>query len=130
MGNWKAVRLKKDAPLELYDLPDDPYEQRDVAAENPEVVAKIEQYLKTARTESSRWPDKWASERSRADGNHERGRRRRAQDGAIGARATELPTFLPRFEPTPTEPERPSWHSSTQSPRFRVRSSGLRSRIW
>ena len=44
MGNWKAVRLKKDAPLELYDLPDDPYEQRDVAAANPEVVAKIEQY--------------------------------------------------------------------------------------
>ncbi len=33
MGNWKAVRLKKDAPLELYDLPDDPYEQRNVASD-------------------------------------------------------------------------------------------------
>ncbi len=26
MGNWKAVRLKKDAPLELYDLATDPAE--------------------------------------------------------------------------------------------------------
>jgi arylsulfatase A-like enzyme len=58
MGYWKAVRLKKDGPLELFDLPNDPYEQRDVAADNPEVVAKFEQYLKGARTESSRWPAK------------------------------------------------------------------------
>jgi arylsulfatase A-like enzyme len=58
MGHWKAVRLKKDAPLELYDLPDDPYEQRNVAERNPDVVARIETYLKTARTESTRWPVK------------------------------------------------------------------------
>jgi arylsulfatase A-like enzyme len=58
MGNWKAVRLKKDAPLELYELPNDPHEQINVAAEKPDVVAKIEQYLKTARTESERWPVK------------------------------------------------------------------------
>ena len=35
MGSWKAVRLKKDAPLELFNLPTDPGEQRDVAASNP-----------------------------------------------------------------------------------------------
>jgi arylsulfatase A len=58
MGEWKAVRLKKDGPLELYDLPDDPYEQRDVSSRFPEVVAKIEKYLATARTESARWPVK------------------------------------------------------------------------
>jgi arylsulfatase A-like enzyme len=58
MGNWKAVRLAKDAPLELYDLAGDPYEQRNVAAANGGVVARIEQYLKTARTESARWPIK------------------------------------------------------------------------
>jgi arylsulfatase A len=56
MGSWKAVRLKKDAALELYDLRSDPTEQRDVAAGNPDVVARIERYLKTARTESARWP--------------------------------------------------------------------------
>jgi len=54
-GHWKAVRLKKDAPLVLYDLPNDPTEQHDVSAANPEVIAKIEKYLKTARTESDRW---------------------------------------------------------------------------
>ncbi len=57
-ANWKAVRLKKDAPLELYDLANDPAEQRDVAAANPEVVAKITTFLASARTESARWPIK------------------------------------------------------------------------
>ena len=58
MGPWKAVRLKKDAPLELYNLASDPGEQREVAAANPKIVAQIESYLKTARTESARWPIK------------------------------------------------------------------------
>ena len=31
-----------------------------MAAQNPEVVAKIEAYLKTARTESEQWPIKAA----------------------------------------------------------------------
>jgi len=58
MGNWKAVRLAKDKPLELYNLADDPTEYTDVAAKHPDVVAKIEAYLKTARTESPNWPIK------------------------------------------------------------------------
>jgi len=58
MGNWKAVRLAKDKPLELYNLADDPTEYTDVAAKHPDVVAKIESYLKTARTESPNWPIK------------------------------------------------------------------------
>jgi arylsulfatase A-like enzyme len=58
MGPWKAVRLKKDAPLEIYNLASDPGEQRDVAAANPKIVAQVEEYLKTARTESARWPVK------------------------------------------------------------------------
>jgi arylsulfatase A-like enzyme len=55
MGRWKAVRMKVGAPLELYDLQTDPNEQRDVAAANVDVVAKIEAHLKTARTPSERW---------------------------------------------------------------------------
>jgi arylsulfatase A len=58
MGKWKAVRLKIGTPLELYDLEADPGEQRDVAAANPAVLARIERYLETARTESVRWPVK------------------------------------------------------------------------
>jgi arylsulfatase A-like enzyme len=55
MGDWKAVRLAPDKPLELYDLKTDLGERNDVAAKQPDVVAKVEAYLKTARTESERW---------------------------------------------------------------------------
>jgi arylsulfatase A-like enzyme len=56
MGNWKAVRLAPNKPLELYDLKSDIGEQRNVAAEHPDVVAKMEACLKDARTESPHWP--------------------------------------------------------------------------
>jgi len=56
MGDWKAVRLSPDAPLELYQLSKDLAEQKNIASEHPQVVAKIEAYLKTARTESELWP--------------------------------------------------------------------------
>ncbi|MGH9309393.1 MAG: arylsulfatase [Vicinamibacterales bacterium] len=58
MGQWKAVRLKAGAPLELYDLTEDAHEQRDIAAAHPDVVAKMETFLKTARSDSARWPVK------------------------------------------------------------------------
>ena len=58
MGSWKAVRIKDGQPLELYDLSTDPREERNVGAQNPAVIAKIEAYLQTARTESDRWPRK------------------------------------------------------------------------
>jgi len=56
MGAWKAVRVAKDKPLELYNLEVDPYEQHDVSAGQPDVIAKIEKYLATARTDSPNWP--------------------------------------------------------------------------
>ncbi len=58
MGDWKALRKNPDSPLELYDLKNDLGEQNDVAVKHPEVVNKIEDYLKTARTESELWPIK------------------------------------------------------------------------
>ena len=58
MGAWKAIRLAKDAPLELYNLETDPVEQHDAARTQPAVVAKVETYLRTARTESPNWPVK------------------------------------------------------------------------
>jgi arylsulfatase A len=58
MGKWKAVRLKPGEPLELYDLEADGQEKQNVAASQPDIVAKIDVYLKTARSESARWPGK------------------------------------------------------------------------
>lgn len=49
MGKWKAVRPEPDGGLELYDLEADESETIDVAAANPAVMQKIEEYLKTAR---------------------------------------------------------------------------------
>jgi len=56
MGDWKAVRPAIDQQLELYDLSKDLSETNNVAKANPGIIAKIETYLKTARTESPRWP--------------------------------------------------------------------------
>jgi arylsulfatase A-like enzyme len=55
-GPWKAVRLKRGAPLELYNLDPDPTEQKNIADANPDVVKRIESYLSTARTDSPLWP--------------------------------------------------------------------------
>ncbi len=56
MGDWKGVRLAPGQALELYNLKDDLAETKDLAPEHPEIVARIEDYLKTARSESERWP--------------------------------------------------------------------------
>jgi len=54
--NFKAIRLERDEPLLLFDLSQDLAEQHNIADKHPEVVARIEQYLKSARTESANWP--------------------------------------------------------------------------
>ncbi|MBO0721156.1 MAG: N-acetylgalactosamine-6-sulfatase, partial [Blastocatellia bacterium] len=58
MGDWKAVRLSPAAPLELFDLKNDLGEQKNVAEMHPEIVKRIEDYLKNARTDSPQWPIK------------------------------------------------------------------------
>lgn len=55
-GDWKGLRLKPGGPLHLYDLGKDLGETNDVAGAHSDVVARIEAYLKTARTESPEWP--------------------------------------------------------------------------
>jgi arylsulfatase A-like enzyme len=48
MGDWKAVSPKPGAPIELYNLREDPSETKDVAAQNSQVVRKMEEILKSA----------------------------------------------------------------------------------
>lgn len=57
-GEWKAVRPQAGEPLELYNLNTDLSEKENVAKQNPEVVARFENFLKTARTEDPQWPIK------------------------------------------------------------------------
>ncbi len=56
--NYKAVRPAIEKPLELYDLDKDLAETTNIAPQNPKIVAKIEDFLKTARTKSPNWPVK------------------------------------------------------------------------
>ena len=58
MGDWKGVRNGLEAPLQVYDLKTDIGETKDVAAANPEVVAKLEAWLKSERTPSDKWVPK------------------------------------------------------------------------
>ncbi len=61
MGDWKGVRsgLKKknsDKSIRLYNLKDDIGEKNNVAAAHPEIVQKIREIMKTARSESKLFP--------------------------------------------------------------------------
>jgi arylsulfatase A-like enzyme len=55
-GQWKAVWLSPDRPIELYDLATDQGETRDVAANHADVVEQFRSFFATARTPSERWP--------------------------------------------------------------------------
>lgn len=53
MGDWKAIRkniFEGNLQIELYNLQNDPTEQQDVAAKNPEIVKQIAQLMKQEHT--------------------------------------------------------------------------------
>lgn len=58
IGKWKAIRPKKDGPLELYDLSQDLSEKQNIAKQHPDVVKRMADYMASARTESKHWPVK------------------------------------------------------------------------
>jgi len=53
---WKAVRTASGRPVELYDMQADLAETANVASREPEVVARLEELLKTARADWPHWP--------------------------------------------------------------------------
>jgi len=55
-SRWKGIRERsRSAPVALYDLQNDIAEKENVAARHPEIAARIDAYLKTARSESADW---------------------------------------------------------------------------
>jgi len=56
LGDWKAYRMKDADAVALYDLATDIGETRDVAADHPDVVARVTEILRTGRTESEEFP--------------------------------------------------------------------------
>ncbi len=56
LGDWKGVRLRLDAPIQLFDLARDESETRDVARDHPAVVERIAAIMATAPTPSADYP--------------------------------------------------------------------------
>jgi arylsulfatase A len=55
-GDWKLYRRDQGAPLELYELAKDIGETRNVAAQNPDITAKLARLLMSARFDSADFP--------------------------------------------------------------------------
>ena len=58
MGDWKGVRNGLGEPLQLYNLKTDLHEDRNVADQNADIVAKLAAQMKAARTDSDQWVPK------------------------------------------------------------------------
>jgi arylsulfatase A-like enzyme len=59
-GRWKGIRKgAPDAPIILYDLETDIAENTNVAADHPEIAARISKYLLSARSASPDWEPAW-----------------------------------------------------------------------
>lgn len=56
LGKWKCVTIKKGAPLELYNLDEDPAEQHNLAKDYPEMVQLFDEAMRRMHTPSECWP--------------------------------------------------------------------------
>lgn len=66
-GRWKGIRSgRPDGPIALFDQLNDIAEKTNVAEQHPEIVAKIDEYLRRARSDSPDWEPKWQPARKAA----------------------------------------------------------------
>jgi len=54
--DWKGIRLKQGAPIELYNLVTDLGERKDLALQEPVIAKKLTGLIETSRTDSPYWP--------------------------------------------------------------------------
>jgi len=54
-GRWKVVQQPYHSPVRLYDLASDIGEDRDVAAEHPEIVAKLTESMRASNQPAENW---------------------------------------------------------------------------
>ncbi|VGO20448.1 sulfatase-like hydrolase/transferase [Pontiella sulfatireligans] len=55
-GDWKAVRYGQQSKVELYNLKTDLYETKNVAAQHPEIVERMEKILNEESTKTVHYP--------------------------------------------------------------------------
>ncbi|MDP3068795.1 MAG: arylsulfatase [Opitutaceae bacterium] len=55
-GDWKAVKPRHDAAIELYDLATDAAESKNLAAAKPELVARAAAFMQAAHRPDPNWP--------------------------------------------------------------------------
>ncbi len=58
LGRWKAIELdlqRTPSPIQLYDLDQDLGEEKDVAADHPDIVARAREVFRQAHTPSELW---------------------------------------------------------------------------
>ena len=55
-GQWKGIRKGPAAPVELYDLKTDLSEKNNLATQRPDLVKRIEELMRTSRTDSEEFP--------------------------------------------------------------------------
>jgi arylsulfatase A-like enzyme len=55
-NGWKAVSVKKGAPLELYRIKEDPYEEHNLADEHPDLLQQMDSLMHQLRTPSPNYP--------------------------------------------------------------------------
>ena len=62
-GKWKAVRLNiqdnPGAPIELYNLDEDPGERQNVTASHPDIIKKMKQRFSKSHVKSVAFPYRW-----------------------------------------------------------------------
>ena len=91
-NNWKAIRMKADAPWALYDVAKDVSEEKDVAATHPDIVRKLTAFAEAShepvragtysdRTRHER--DRWAKWGTAKDRPAPRQRQRQRQQGRV-----------------------------------------------